>query len=61
MDFMTTKDAAVQWDISMRRVQALCEKNKVEGANLLGRMWLIPKGAPKPLDGRTKKAKQDKL
>ena len=59
MDWMTTKDAAEQWDITMRRVQALCENNKVKGAVLLGRMWLIPIGTPKPIDGRTKQAKNN--
>jgi len=60
MELWTTKDAAEQWGISMRRVQALCEANKIEGAVLLGRMWLIPMNTPKPVDGRTKQAKQEK-
>ena len=57
MDWITTKEAAVQWGITMRRVQALCESDRVKGAVLLGRMWLIPLGTPKPIDGRTKNAK----
>ena len=60
MELWTTKDAAEQWGISMRRVQALCEANKIDGAVLLGRMWLIPMNTPKPVDGRTKQAKQEK-
>jgi len=61
MEWMTTKDAAEKWDITVRRVQALCENNKVDGAVLMGRMWLIPKNTPKPVDGRTKQAKQGKV
>ena len=60
MDWMTTQEAAEQWGLTMRRVQALCEANKVDGAVLLSRIWVIPKGTPKPIDGRTKAAKQTK-
>ena len=58
MEWMTTKDAAEQWSLTMRRVQALCEADKVNGAVFLGRMWVIPKGTAKPIDGRTKEAKE---
>ena len=57
MDFMTTKDAAEVWNITMRRVQVLCDNGQVNGAIRLGRMWIIPNGTPKPIDGRTKAAK----
>ena len=60
MDWMTTKEAAEQWNLTMRRVQALCEANKVDGAVFLGRQWVIPKGTPKPIDGRRKEAKATK-
>jgi hypothetical protein len=54
---MTPKEAAVQWGISERRVQVLCDKGQVCGAVRIGRTWIIPKGTPKPIDGRTKAAK----
>jgi len=54
---MTTQEAADLWGIKVRRVQALCENGKVENAMRLGHMWVIPKGTPKPPDGRTKAAK----
>jgi hypothetical protein len=60
MDWMTTKEAAEQWGLTMRRVQALCEADRVKGAVLLSRIWVIPKGTPKPIDGRTKAAKLDR-
>jgi hypothetical protein len=56
---MTAKEAAELWGISQRRVQVLCDSGRVSGAELLGNdMWVIPKETPKPLDGRTKAAKQ---
>ena len=41
--------------ISEWQVQKLCEENRISGAARLSRMWLIPKDAEKPTDGRYKK------
>ena len=61
MNYMTPKEAGALWGITERRVQALCCNGQVAGAERMGeRMWLIPKDAPKPIDGRTKAAKQQK-
>ena len=58
MDYITPKEAATQWGISQRRVETLCADGRIEGVERLGgRMWLIPKSTPKPIDGRTKIAK----
>jgi len=54
MDWITPQQAAEKWNISDRRVQALCSNGQIEGASRLGRVWLIPKDAPKPKDGRAK-------
>ena len=58
MDLMTAKEASRLWGITARRVQFLCEQGKVNGAERLGNAWVIPKTTSKPIDGRTKKAKQ---
>ena len=57
-EIMTVKDAAAQWEITPRRVQVLCDNGRVRGAFRLGGNWIIPIDAPKPIDGRTKAAKQ---
>ena len=54
---MTTQEAANEWGIKVRQVQALCEKGKIETASRLGSIWVMPKGTPKPIDGRIKAAK----
>lgn len=59
-ELMTTNEAAEQWGITTRRVQVLCEKGKVIGAVRMGRTWIIPRGTPKPIDGRTRIAKEQK-
>jgi hypothetical protein len=39
-------------------VQVLCVNGQVDGAERIGgKVWLIPKDALKPIDGRTKAAK----
>ena len=60
MEWMTVKEAGLTWGITTRRAQYLCADGKVNGAQKLGSQWVIPKGTPKPIDGRTKAAKQDK-
>jgi DNA adenine methylase len=52
MDVMTAREAASKWNITQRRVSTLCAENRIDGAELVGSMWLIPKNAKKPDDGR---------
>ena len=61
MEYMTTKEAADKWGVKVRQVQTLCEKGQVKNAARLGQIWVIPKGTPKPIDGRTKAAKINQL
>lgn len=60
MDYISTREAAEKWGITQRRVEALCVNAQVQGAERVSNMWLIPKNATKPIDGRTKAAKQYK-
>lgn len=53
-EYMTVQDAAKLWDISERRIQKLCEENRIDGVVRLSRVWLIPKAAKKPIDKRLK-------
>ena len=58
MDLLSAKDAATEWGISQRRVIALCSEGRVPGAQLVGNSWVIPKKSKKPIDARTKTAKE---
>ena len=55
MDYISVQTAAAKWGISERRIQKLCEENRIPGVIRFSRMWLIPKDAEKPKDGRYKK------
>ncbi len=55
MDYMTVREATEKWDITERWVQKLCEENRAESAVRFSRVWMIPKDAERPADGRLKK------
>lgn len=58
LDYISVQQAAEKWEISERRIQKLCEENRIEGAVRFGHAWAIPKNAEKPADAR-KKLKSD--
>jgi excisionase family DNA binding protein len=53
-EYISAPEAAKKWSISERRVQKLCEDGRIPGVAKFSRMWLIPKDAVKPTDGRIK-------
>ena len=57
MDYMTLKEAAEKWDVTPRRVNYYCASERIHGAVKMAGVWLIPKTAEKPVDGRTKTRK----
>lgn len=59
MDYISVQDASKKWGLSERRIQKLCDENRIPGVVRFSRMWLIPKDAEKPKDGRYKGAKKD--
>ncbi len=54
LGFISATEAAKKWGISVRRVQKLCEENRIPGVAKFSRLWLIPKDAEKPTDKRHK-------
>ena len=54
MEYISVLEAAKKWGISERRVQKLCEENRIPGVTKFSYMWLVPKDAKKPKDERFK-------
>lgn len=50
--FMTINEITEKWNISPRRVRAMCLKGQIPKAAKSGRMWVIPQDAERPIDGR---------
>jgi excisionase family DNA binding protein len=46
--YMTTKDAAEKWGISIRQVQNHCKNGRINGVQRIGTNYLIPYDAAKP-------------
>ena len=61
MDYMTLKDAAEKWGVTPRRVNYYCAGGRIHGAVKMAGVWLLPKDAVKPVDGRTKEGRAQKL
>lgn len=60
MDYIMPKEAAEKWGISERRVQKLCEENRIPGVIRFGRSWAIPRAAVKPRDERKRSVNNGK-
>ena len=52
MEYISTKEASAKWGISTIRITILANEGRIPGAKKLGKSWLIPAGATKPLELR---------
>ena len=50
--YISIKQCALDWGLSIKYVQLLCRQGKIEGAIKEKGKWLIPKEAAKPEDQR---------
>ncbi len=57
MKYLSTSEAGQKWGISKRRVIVLCTENRIPGAQIAGRNWIIPEDAKKPEDARVRSGK----
>lgn len=60
MEYLSLRQTAEKWGISIRRVQRLCSKNRITEATKIGSYWTIPANAEKPRDERIKSGKYRK-
>ena len=52
MDYLSTKEAAERWGVSLRYVQRLIQDGRIPGAKKYGGSYLLPADAEKPGDPR---------
>lgn len=57
MKYLSSKETADKWGISERRVQILCNQDRIAGVIRIGSTWGIPDDAEKPKDARIKSGK----
>lgn len=53
MEYMTTREAVIKWNISERRIRQLLQDGRIEGAIKIGNSWNIPIDTNKPIDKRS--------
>jgi len=58
LKYISIKEVSEKWQISDRRIRVLCGEGRIEGAVKLGRNWLVPEDAVKPVDAREKEKKK---
>lgn len=61
MNLISVKETAEKWGVAPRRVQLLCNENRIPGAQRVGNYWVIPDDAEKPEDARKKTVEKKKL
>lgn len=54
MEFLSICEKSKEWNMSKRRIQVLCKEGRIEGAKMIGNMWVIPRDTEKPVDARKK-------
>ena len=54
---MTLKETSEKWGVSVRQINYYCAGGRIPGAVKMAGVWLVPKDADKPIDGRTKQGK----
>lgn len=59
MEYITTKEAAAKWNISTTRITILANEGRIPGAQRLGKSWLIPATATKPVTKNASHSKSD--
>lgn len=52
MEYIGVKEAADAWGLTARMVLYHCTNGRIEGARKISNVWLIPKDAARPEDGR---------
>ena len=58
MDYMILKEASAKWGVTPRWINYFCSGGRIPSAVKMAGVWLIPKTAEKPIDGRTKQGKE---
>ena len=48
MDYKSIKEMSMLWEVSERTIREYCSNNKVPGAMMVGKTWLIPADAERP-------------
>ena len=57
MDYMSLKETSEKWGVTPRWINFYGAAGRIPGAVKVAKIWLIPKDAEKPIDGRRKESR----
>lgn len=57
MQYLSIRPVTEKWGLSVKRVNVLCLKERIDGAAKIGSYLAVPATAEKPKDGRIKSRK----
>lgn len=52
MEYISVKEATKQWGLTLRMVVYHCTNDRIEGAQKIAGVWLVPGDAQRPEDRR---------
>ena len=52
MEYLTVRELAEKWNLSVRMVQQFCTAGRIPGARKFGKSWAVPADAERPRDPR---------
>lgn len=59
MTYLSTKELAQKWDVSISLIVRLAKAGRIPGAKLFGKSWVFPSDSKKPVDKRKKSLSTD--
>lgn len=58
MEYIGVKEPANAWGLTARMVLYHCTNGRIEGARKISNVWLIPRDAARPEDGRKRNGRK---
>ena len=52
MEYISVREAAQKWGLTARMINYYCAGGRIEGAQMVANVWIIPKDAVRPEDRR---------
>ena len=54
MEYLSVHIMSEKWNMKERKLTSLCRESRIAGVRKIGKEWMIPSDAIKPIDMRTK-------
>ena len=52
MEYISVREAAQKWGLTARMINYYCANGRIEGAQKIANVWVVPRNATRPEDRR---------